>query len=250
MTTHGNYSFIYAHKGATKDAADNTRLAFNNALKQKTEGIETDVQLTKDKVPILYHNRLMEEQGYPDKHICDFTFAQLKKINFSSNSHSIKAEGLITLGEFINSYRDQCKLLIEIKHRDWEDTLSSQIKVRQCLSIIGETYNSGIIISSFTLECLEYAHKLGTRIPLIYTFRNNHSLIDVKNSLKRYSFLNGICHPILTLDSALMDFLHSSNKLVIAYPCNSPHDIQKALDFRVDILITNDPETALRMRGS
>jgi glycerophosphoryl diester phosphodiesterase len=249
MTTQRNHSYIYAHRGATKEAAHNTRLAFNNALKQKAEGIETDVQLTKDKVPILYHNQLMEQLGYPNNHLCDFTFAQLEQINFSSYYHSVKAEGPITLKEFINSYRDKCRLIIEIKHRDWEETSSAQIIIQQCLEIIGETQNNDIVISSFTIECLEYAHQLGARIPLIYNIRDTHNFFNIKNILARYSFLNGVCIPIHTLDIALMHFLRNANKLILTYGYNTHRDINKALDLKVDILIIDDVETALKKRA-
>lgn len=249
MKNHENHSYIYAHRGATKYAAKNTRLAFNKALKQKAEGIETDVQLTKDKVPIIYHDRLMDQLGYPNNHVCDFTFTQLEQLNFSSYCQSVNAEGPITLKEFINSYRNKSRLLIEIKHRAWEDTSSAQIKIRQCLDIIGKTQSNGIVISSFSIICLEYAHQLSTQIPLIYNFRDAHSFFDVKNILARYSFLNGVCLPIHTLDTSLMHFLRNANKLVLIYGDKTHRDINKALYFKVDILITDDLETALKKRG-
>jgi glycerophosphoryl diester phosphodiesterase len=245
-----NHSFIYAHRGATKNAADNTRLAFNHALQQKTDGIETDVQLTKDQVAILYHNQWLTEQGYPNHHICDFTFAQLKKLNFACTSPSACTEPPITLEEFINRYKGQCKLHIEIKHRDWEDSLSAQLKIQHCLDLLGKTQNNDIIISSFNLECLEYAHQSGTQIPLFYAFRKHQGFLDIKNSLDRSHFINGVCCPIQTLSPTLMQWLHSSHKWVATYTCNTTHDIQKALALKVDILLTDELTLAFKIRAT
>ena len=246
--SHHKKCAIYSHMGDASQAVDNTRLAFSNALRHNIDGIETDVQLTKDQVAVIYHNRLMTELGYSESHICDFTFEQLNQINFADSCPTANHEGPIRLAEFISSYRDSCKLQIEIKHRDWEDYLSAQIKVQQCLEFIGDAKNNEVILSSFTEECLEYAYQLDTRIPLIYAFRNTHSFSDVKNYLDRYPFVDGVCHPIATLDEALTSCLQNSNKQVLAYTCNRSDDIRKALDLKVDILITDDPALAIKMR--
>ena len=39
---HKKYCHIFAHRGARKEAADNTRLAFDKALTYPIDGIETD----------------------------------------------------------------------------------------------------------------------------------------------------------------------------------------------------------------
>lgn len=192
----------------------------------------------------------MQQVGYPDKYIYDFTWAQLQTINFASYLHTAKAEYPITLAEFISRYKDQCSLQIEIKHHDLENPLSAHIKVQRCLDCIGDTQNSNIVISSFSLECLQYAQQLGTQIPLIYTFKNKHHLIDVKNCLNRHRFIAGVCYPIDTLNTALIQFLRNTHKIVAAYTCNTHQQIQKALDLKVDILLTDDIAMALKIRDA
>lgn len=50
-------SFVFiAHRGASADAPDNTAAAFQLAIDQQTDLIETDVQLTQDGVLILEHD--------------------------------------------------------------------------------------------------------------------------------------------------------------------------------------------------
>ncbi len=243
--------YIYAHRGARNKVADNTYAAFNKALSYVIDGIETDVQLTKDEVSVLFHDRVLDKLGYPDKHIDDFTYEELKQLNFSQYFSSAKKEGVITLKEFVSAYKDKCKLQIEIKHRDWENTEAYQIKIQQCLDIIGTdtSTNLDIIISSFHLGCLKYANRLGSTIPLFYTFKETHSIDEAKNTLSKNKFLAGICHPITTLNENLVHFLRDQNKLILTYTCNTQQEIQKALDLDVDVLITDNPEKALKMRN-
>jgi len=248
-TSSSQSCYIYAHKGVIKEAADNTRSAFDKALMYSIDGIETDVQLSKDKVSVLYHNRVMDQLGYRDKHICDFNYDELKQLNFAAYFKGAKAEKVITLKEFIKDYRSQARLQIEIKHRDWEDTQSYQIKIQQCLNLIGSSENLDIIISSFNLDCLQYAHHLGTEIPLVYTFRETDSISLLKETIVKEYFISAICLPVSMLDKSLVCFLRDQNKLILAYTCNSQKEIQKALDLKIDILITDDPSKALQMRG-
>ena len=49
-------TLIYAHRGARKEAAENTRSAFDKALVYAIDGIETDIQLSRDGVTVLWHD--------------------------------------------------------------------------------------------------------------------------------------------------------------------------------------------------
>ena len=69
-------TLIFAHRGANKEAAENTRTAFEKALRYPIDGIETDVQLSRDEVPVLWHDRFLDKIGLPGKRIDDFDFAE------------------------------------------------------------------------------------------------------------------------------------------------------------------------------
>ena len=47
---------IIAHRGASAEASENTLAAFRRALALKVDGIELDVQLTRDGVPVVFHD--------------------------------------------------------------------------------------------------------------------------------------------------------------------------------------------------
>jgi len=243
-------SLIFAHRGANKEAAENTKTAFDRALNYAIDGMETDVQLTRDEVPVLWHDRFMHKIGLADKHIDDFNYSQLCAMDFARHfGAGAQAEGVMRLQDFLDSYRNRCRLLIEIKNRDWEERARHEIKVRQTLEMVGAMIDDGILVSSFDLASLVYAQQYRPGFPLVYNFETDQTLADAKRVLAECPFLHGLCLPIETLDESFVDFLRGLGKSIAVYTCNSDEEIGKALRLGVDILISDVPQKALRMRG-
>jgi glycerophosphoryl diester phosphodiesterase len=243
-------TLIFAHRGANKEAAENTRTAFERALTYDIDGMETDVQLSRDEMPVLWHDRFMGKLGYADKHIDDFNYSQLNMMNFAGHfGQGVATEGIMRLQDFLESYRNRCRLLIEIKNRDWEERARHEIKVRQTLEMVGAVIDDGILVSSFDLASLVYAQQYRPGFPLIYNFETDQTLADAKRVLAEHSFLRGLCLPIETLDELFVELLRGLGKSIAVYTCNSDEEIGKALRLGVDILISDVPQKALYLRG-
>jgi glycerophosphoryl diester phosphodiesterase len=244
---------IFAHRGASKEAAENTSDAFDRALEYPIDGIETDVQLTRDEVPVLWHDRFLDKLGMPSKHIDHFNYAQLKSLDFTGNfliysETGSRDERIMTLEEFLGTYRNSCRLLVEIKNREWEASYRHEIKVRKTMSMVAPAAGDAILVSSFDLDSLDYAHLCDPTIPLIYNFELDQTIDDARSTLAGHTFLYGLCLPIETIDSPIVELLRSLNKCVAVYTCNSDNQIRKALELGVDILISDVPQKALQMR--
>ncbi|HEY0665330.1 MAG TPA: glycerophosphodiester phosphodiesterase [Gallionella sp.] len=241
-------TLIFAHRGANNEAAENTRSAFDRALAYPIDGIETDIQLSRDEVAVLWHDRLLGKLGLHTKHIDDFDHAQLQAMNFAGHySSAAKPEGIMSLREFLDTYRSRCRLLLEIKNRDWEPVARHEIKVRQALEMAG-TAGGNILISSFNLDSLVYAHRCAPDFPLVYNLEPEQTFDDARRVLNEQSFLYGLCLPIASLDEAMVKLLRDRGKLIAVYTCNSEAEIDKALALGVDILISDVPQKALQMR--
>jgi glycerophosphoryl diester phosphodiesterase len=245
-------TLIYAHRGANKEAPENTRSAFNRAFNYAIDGIETDVQLSLDEVPVLWHDRhLGKISGLESSHIDDFNYAQLSAMDFAAHfGKDLPAEGIMRLQEFIDAYRSRCRLLLEIKNRDWEERERHEIKVRQTLDMVGVNQDNNILVSSFNLESLIYAHQYRPGFPLVYNFETDQTLIEAGNVFQTYPFLHGLCLPIESLDDAFVALLRGKGKSIAVYTCNTDEEINKALHLGVDILISDLPQKALSMRDA
>jgi glycerophosphoryl diester phosphodiesterase len=251
----GKKSLIFAHRGANREAAENTRNAFDKALEYLIDGIETDVQLSRDEIPVLWHDRFLDKLGMPSKHIDDFDYARLQSFDFTGNfliysdtDTRDKDERIMALQSFLDAYRKNCHLLIEIKNREWEASYRHEIKVRQTMAMVGSAVDDDCMVSSFDLDSLGYAHLCEPNVPLIYNFETNQTVEDARHVLSTQPFLYGLCLPISTLDESMLKLLRNQNKCIAAYTCNSDEEISKALEFGVDILISDVPQRALQMR--
>jgi len=242
-------SLIFAHRGANKEAAENIRSAFDKALEYAIDGIETDVQLSRDEVAVLWHDRFLGKVGFPLKHVDDFDYAQLQVMNFAAHfSSRAKPESIMRLKEFLDAYRKRCRLLLEIKNREWELTSRHELKVRQTLEMAGAAQGNAIMVSSFNLASLVYAHQCAPDFPLVYNFEKDQKLSDAQRVLAEQSFLHGLCLPIKSLDEAMVKLLRDHGKSIAVYTCNSDAEINKALQLGVDILISDVPQKALQLR--
>ena len=240
---------IFAHRGANREAAENTRSAFDRALAYPIDGIETDVQLSRDEVAVLWHDRFLDKLGLPGKHIDDFDHARLRAMNFAAHfSSGAKPEGIMTLQAFLDAYRKRCRLLLEIKNREWESPSRHEIKVRQTLETIGAAQGDVILVSSFNLASLVYAHQCAPGFPLVHNLEPEQTLDDARRVLTGQPFLHGLCLPIESLDVAMVRLLRNHGKCIAVYTCNSDEEINKALELGVDILISDAPQKALQMR--
>jgi len=201
-------SLIFAHRGANKEAAENTRAAFDQALSYPIDGMETDVQLTRDEVAVLWHDRFLNKVGLPDKHIDDFDFEPLRAMNFAAHfaAHA-PHQNIMSLHEFLDAYRQRCRLLIEIKNRAWETVMRHEIKVRQTLDMLGAVADDSIFVSSFNLASLVYANHYRPGFPLIYNLEDEQTPDDAAHALDEHPFLRGLCLPIGNLDADMVKLL-------------------------------------------
>ena len=109
---------IFGHRGSAGTHPENTMISFQQAYKDGADGIELDVQLSKEGVPVVIHdeklNRTTDGKGY----VKDFTVDELKKFNAV---HKFKDEytfcEIPTLEEILNWVKDKNILInIELKN--------------------------------------------------------------------------------------------------------------------------------------
>lgn len=81
---------IQAHRGASAYAPENTLPAFALAAEMNADGVELDVHLTKDGVPVVCHNFTVNDTSDGQGKIKDLTLAEIKKFNFAFRYNDTK----------------------------------------------------------------------------------------------------------------------------------------------------------------
>ena len=71
---------IYAHRGASWNHPELTEAAYLAAVEEGADGFECDLRLSKDEVPVLWHNPTMQERaGHPGL-IAEMSYAEIAHI--------------------------------------------------------------------------------------------------------------------------------------------------------------------------
>lgn len=109
---------IIAHRGATYLAPENTLTAFENAMDLGADGVEMDVQQTKDKGLIIHHDYLIDIGMELSAKIYDLTVGELESISLTKwNGVDTTTEKLATLDEALSFCKglENCTIQLELK---------------------------------------------------------------------------------------------------------------------------------------
>lgn len=100
-------SYMIAHRGDTSTAPENTMAAFRTALLRGYKAVETDVQFTKDNVPVLLHDSTINRTSNGTGRIMDLTFDEVREYDFGSwKSEEYAGEKILSFQEFIEFCRE------------------------------------------------------------------------------------------------------------------------------------------------
>ncbi|MBR4863612.1 MAG: MBL fold metallo-hydrolase [Oscillospiraceae bacterium] len=94
----------YAHRGASQYAPENTIMAFDLGLSMGANGIETDIQLTKDGVPVLFHDNTLARMTGKEGSVADYTYEELRWFWVEKG---ILRDRIPTLQAFLERYADK-----------------------------------------------------------------------------------------------------------------------------------------------
>ena len=119
----------FAHRGASEYAPENTLSSFYLGLMQGANGIETDVQKTKDGVLVLFHDDTVDRVTDGHGKLADFTLDDLKALKVTGNAPHGFFDRILTFEEFLQKFSAyDLHFAIELKGPDVETESLSLIK--------------------------------------------------------------------------------------------------------------------------
>ena len=74
---------VWGHRGAYDHAPENTLKGFQLAADMGADGVEFDIQLTRDGEVVVIHDETLERTSNGSGWVKDFTLSELKKLNFN-----------------------------------------------------------------------------------------------------------------------------------------------------------------------
>jgi glycerophosphoryl diester phosphodiesterase len=223
------------HRGASGYAPENTMAAFRLCMEMGSDGLEFDVQMTKDGVPVVIHDeKLLRTTGAPGT-VNQYTWREIQSLDAGLwldakwQGERIPALEKV-LAEFSGAY-----LNIEIKNSilPYEGLEEKVIYLidRHCSPL-------NVIVSSFNHHSIRRISSIFPHIPTGYLF-DKPAELAVETILGTSTAAVHPAFAYLTKES-VRDY-HQHGFKVNTWTVNSTEDMKQMIDMGVDAIITNYP---------
>lgn len=169
-----NGKLILGHRGDRSHAAENTMTSLERAMEHGADGVEFDVFLSSDEIPVIIHDETLERTTDGRGYVWDRTAQELGKLNAAILMPQQNIEGVPTLEQALASFPRGSIINIEAKSGG---RFSSHLLVDKIIALSKvHEHRLKIIISSFDGEIVERvrATSPSSRIGFLISDRDEH----------------------------------------------------------------------------
>ena len=222
----------YAHRGASEYAPENTLSSFYLGLLQGANGIETDVQRTKDGALVLFHDDTVNRVSDGEGRVADFTLEEIKNLKIYGNSTCGFYDRVVTLREFLEGFSDyDISFAIELKGEGVEEDTLAMI---QEFGIMDKT-----TFTSFKFDYIKKIKELepSARVGLL-TSKTDDETIESLISIGAEEY----CPQASPLTEEFMQTLREKGFGVRAWGLSSIELMKKMCKLGVDGMTVNFPD--------
>ncbi|MBU8879319.1 glycerophosphodiester phosphodiesterase [Bacillus sp. FJAT-29790] len=237
-------TLIFAHRGYSAIYPENTMKAFKEAEMSGADGIELDVQLTKDGEVVVIHDEKVDRTTNGKGFVKDFTFNEIRKLDAGFQKKTMMKKepipSLIEIMEWMKTNQLICN--IELKngvfpYAGMEEKVISLVR--------SYDMTSRVILSSFNHNSIVNCYRMAPEIETAPLFSENLYMpwvyarsIGAKGMHPKYKVASNKFIQ-LSLDYGIS---------VRPYTVNKEQDMHRLFAAGCSAIITDDPVKALRVR--
>lgn len=223
-------SLIYGHRGIPVKFPENSLAGFAYAVSQHVDGLEFDVHLTRDQVPVIMHDEKIDRTTDGTGAIADYTFKALRQF------HLANGEPVPSLAEFLDLVSgEKVHLNLEFKtdHHYYPGIERIVLRMIKNTELVYP-----VVFSSFNIHSLERGYALDPSQK--YAFLTSARIGDPENfcktehleglHLEHYQPVHHVAERVWTVDD--------------------PDQMRQLFDKTVTAVITNDFELAQDVRAA
>lgn len=217
---------IIGHRGAPREAPENTLESFRAALEAGADIIELDIRLTRDAIPIAIHDQTLLRTHGKHLSIAKHTYAELVERKLTPH--------LATLDEILEEFFGVILLNIELKAPGSGDIVIQTLQrhVRRA-----SDWNN-VLISSFRARELIKTRQRAPTVPLALLHNHNPFLFIAYERRLHFSAVG--FHRLYTNPLATM-VARKIGLFCYAYTVDRPHAALLLAQQGIDGIATNDP---------
>ena len=147
-----------AYHVAAQGRPENSRAAIRAAIAAGS-GNEIDLQLSRDGVPMVFHDETLERLTPREGWLCDITAADLATIPLKGGD-----EGIPTLADILTLVAGRVPLLIEIKDQTLR-MADTDGRLEQATAALLAGYQGPVAVMSFNPHCIAHMARLAPTLP-------------------------------------------------------------------------------------
>ncbi|HEX6594382.1 MAG TPA: glycerophosphodiester phosphodiesterase [Bacillota bacterium] len=238
------FTKVFAHRGASGYAPENTLPSFKRAYEMEADGIETDVHLTKDHVPVLIHDEHVRRTTNGKGWIKDLTMNELKTLDAGSwFSPEFAGTTMLTLEEFFTWIQHKpLRINLELKNNKI-DYPHLEAKVYEVIEQF--QLQDRIILSTFNPHSLQRLQKWFPHVErALLTSKRNKYLIQYAKELN----VQALHIKYNLLAPQLVEKSHRENIAVRVFTVNRTNQMLHCLKQKCDGFFTDFPAHAVKVR--
>ncbi len=230
--------FVWAHRGASAEAPENTLAAFVAAEAAGADGIELDVHLSRDGVPIVIHDATVDRTTSGRGAVDRLSLSELRRLDAGSwFAPRFAGEPVPTLEEVLHWAEGRLRLNLEIK-----DGAAGQA----ILALLPRYPRAQILVSSFDHKILAALRRVDPELPLGFLIES----VFWRRALRRAVAAGAEClNPRFDLVSRPMLAACRLHGLAV-YPwtVDTPQQIAGLMRQGVEGVFTNEPSRVVALR--
>lgn len=228
---------ILAHRGESASAPENTMASFIPSMEKGFEGIEFDVHLTKDGVPVIIHDETIDRTSDGKGYVKDMTLKELKAFHFGIKhdpTFQTKYE-IPTLEEFFaEAYSKGYRQTINIELKN--DVFSYPFLEKKVLDLARQYgVTDQLILSSFNHQSLRTVRELSKDVKVALLYHKDQ--VPKESDLKDVGAYSANIHYENLIEKSLLSSIYvhlfktlaSQNIKLFAYTVNRPEDASKLM---------------------
>jgi glycerophosphoryl diester phosphodiesterase len=253
---------IIGHRGASALAPENTLVAFTRALDDGAAGIELDVRLDRDGVPVVIHDATLRRTGLCEGAVADLTSNELGRTDVGTwfnQTHPLLArtqycrQFVPTLKQVFELFRQRPGLpeaiYVEMKTDQAEET-SRELARAVAQLVLEYDLRTQVIVVSFNLKAIAHVKKIDPALSTGALFEPRRNPLK---TLRKHPMITGalgcsadqILLHRLVATRRLVDLALANNLRPVIWTVDDPNWVRRRTKYGIHAVITNKPAEML-----